>query len=178
MLKKTITYKDVEGVELTEDFFFHISKSELIELELSEEEGLHAMLQKIMKSNNNRLIFAQFKRILLLSYGVKSPDGRRFIKNDQVREEFSQTNAFDELIIDLMTNVQSAAEFITGLVPKEVSELMPISDDVDIQTRMDHGIRPIETVELPSTKKDLQEMTREELLAAFNKKVQESNQSS
>ena len=87
MLKKTITYEDFNGEEVSEDFFFHLSKAELVELELSHEGGLSESLQRIVAAQDGKSIIAEFKNILLTSYGQKSADGKRFIKNQQLREE-------------------------------------------------------------------------------------------
>lgn len=121
MLKKTITYKDFNDVERTEDFYFNFSESELVEMELGTEGGLSEMLKKIVAAQDQPTLIKFFKNIILKAYGEKSPDGRRFIKNDEVREGFSQTNAFNVLFMELASNSDKAAEFITGLIPSSTA---------------------------------------------------------
>lgn len=121
MLKKTITYKDFNDVERTEDFYFNFSESELVEMELGTEGGLSEMLKKIVSAQDQPTLIKFFKNIILRAYGEKSPDGRRFIKNDEVREGFSQTNAFNVLFMELASNSDKAAEFITGLIPSSTA---------------------------------------------------------
>lgn len=118
MLKKTITYTDYNGEKRTEDFYFNLNKAELAEMELSEKGGFSSKLKSIAETNDPSQILPIFKDIVLKAYGVKSEDGRRFIKNDQVRDEFSQTEAFSELFIELATNADAASKFIEGLLPK------------------------------------------------------------
>lgn len=125
MLKKTITYTDYNDVERTEDFYFNLTKAEILELELSTEGGLEQMIQKIVAAQDLPALSKYFKKIILMSYGEKSPDGKRFIKNDKLSEEFSQTEAFSQLYIELATDDIAAAEFINGIVPNEYAAEMP-----------------------------------------------------
>lgn len=122
MLKKTITYTDFNGEEITEDFYFHLSKAELMEMQLEEEGGLVQRLDRIVKTKEVPQIVKVFKELLLKSYGVKSADGKRFIKNDEVREAFMQTQAYSDLFMELTTNADAAAAFIKGILPADVVE--------------------------------------------------------
>lgn len=121
MFKRDVTYEDFDGEEVTETFYFNLSKRELIQLEVEYKEGLRDALQRIVKSNDNKTLVAEFQKIVLLAYGIKSDDGRRFIKNDTIREEFSQTAAYDSLFMDLAMNDTAAAAFINGIVPKDLA---------------------------------------------------------
>ena len=118
MLKKAITYTDYNGVVRTEDFYFNLSRAEVTELQLSEKGGYDKMIENIVNAEDNKAIFENFKKIILKSYGVKSEDGRRFIKSEQLSEEFSQTEAFVELIFGLASDENAAAEFIKGVIPQ------------------------------------------------------------
>lgn len=118
MLKKTVTYTDYNGVERTEDFYFNLTKAELTEMELSTEGGLEAMIRKIVAEKNAPAIIKIFKELVLKAYGEKSPDGRRFIKNDEVRDAFSQTEAYSEIFMELATDADAAAAFVNGITPK------------------------------------------------------------
>ena len=120
MFKKTITYTDYEGVERTEEFLFNLNKAEIIELAYSEKGGLQKYVERITKEEDNKKLIAIFKELLLLSYGVKSDDGKRFIKSAQLSEEFSQTEAFVELFMELATNDATATAFINGISPVEI----------------------------------------------------------
>lgn len=124
MLKRDVTYEDFDGEKATETFYFNLTKSEIVELEVAYDGGLQAALLRIVKTNDRKNLVAEFKRIILLSYGQKSEDGKRFIKSDELREAFSQTAAFDALFIELATNDDAAATFLKGIVPKEFSQEM------------------------------------------------------
>jgi hypothetical protein len=119
MLKREIKYEDFNGEEVTEIFYFNLSKPELIELEVGYTQGFGQMLQSIVESRNNKEIIAKFKEIVLMAYGIKSDDGKRFIKSDKLREEFSQTAAYAELFMELATNDQAAVIFLNGVLPRE-----------------------------------------------------------
>lgn len=150
MLKKAITFQDLDGNSITEEFYFNLNKAELIELETSTKEGLAETLQKIVKEQDHHRLIEQFKSLILAAYGVRSDDGRRFIKSQELRDAFAQTDAYSELFMELATNAESAAAFIQGIVPAAISKAV---EDVE--------------KELP---KPAQDMTREELLAALQSK--------
>ncbi len=120
MLKRPISYEDFDGNQVTDVFYFNISKPELIEMEVEYEGGLGKMLQSIIETNNHKELIKKFKEIVLLAYGQKSEDGKRFIKSDQLREEFSQTAAYSALFIELATNDNAAADFLKGALPKDM----------------------------------------------------------
>lgn len=122
MFKRDITYEDFDGEKITETFYFNLTKTELIELEVEHKNGLQEAMQRIIKANDRKQLITEFKRIILLAYGVKSDDGKRFIKNDILREEFSQSAAYDSLFMELATNEESAAAFINGIVPKDFAK--------------------------------------------------------
>lgn len=122
MLKKTMTYIDYDGNERTEDFYFHLSKAELMEMEVGTAGGLTKMLTKIVAEKDNKLIIEHFKNLVLKSYGEKSPDGRRFIKSAELSDAFSQTEAYSEIFMELATNAEAAAKFVNGIVPNNMAE--------------------------------------------------------
>jgi hypothetical protein len=165
MLKKTITFNDLDGNPVTDIFYFNLTKSEIAELELSEEGGLASMLQSIVASGDNSQIIARFKWILAKSYGVRSTDNRRFIKSDQLFEEFTQTGAYDVLFLELLTNMQATGEFIAGIIPEDLQGQLPATTDVELTEPLFE-----DTVKL----KRPQDMTREELLEAFKAKSDEN----
>jgi hypothetical protein len=117
MLKKTISYTDFDGNERTEDFYFNLTKAEATEMEMSTEGGLVRTLQKIVAEKDAKRIIEAFKDLILRSYGEKSPDGKRFIKNQEVRDSFSQTEAYSVLFMELATNAEAAAAFVNGILP-------------------------------------------------------------
>ena len=122
MLKKTIKYKDFNGDEREEDFYFNLMQSEIAELELSTVGGFTESIQKIIQTQDGPEIIKQFKKIILKSYGEKSADGKRFIKSDELSEAFSQTNAYSELFMELATDDEAASAFINGIVPDELKQ--------------------------------------------------------
>lgn len=122
MLKKTITYTDYNGVERTEDFYFYLSKADLMEMEMGTTGGFAEMIQKVVNAQDAPAIIKIFKDLILKAYGEKSADGKRFIKNDELREAFSQTEAYSQLFMELATDSDAAAKFVNGIMPADVSE--------------------------------------------------------
>ena len=117
MLKKTITYTDYNGSERTEDFYFNLTKAEVVEMEMSTTGGLAEMIRKIVAAQDAPSIIAIFKKLILKAYGEKSPDGKRFIKSDEISNAFSQTEAYSQLFMELATDADKAAEFVNGITP-------------------------------------------------------------
>lgn len=119
MLKKTITYTDYNGLKRTEDFYFNLSEAELLEMQLTTTGGLHEVLQRMVQTNDVPAIAKMTKDLVIASYGVKDLDGKRFVKNDKIREDFMQTEAFSELYVSLATDANAASEFIIGILPEK-----------------------------------------------------------
>lgn len=117
MIKKTIEYTDFEGNVRKEDFYFNFMESEIFELELGVDGGLSGALQRIIDRQDSPSIISNFKEIILAAYGEKSADGRRFIKSKELKDAFSQTEAFSKLFMELSFNDVAASEFINGIVP-------------------------------------------------------------
>lgn len=118
MYKKTITFKDYDGNSRTEDFYFNLTKAELTEMEMSEAGGLAKTIHKVIATQDNTQIVPIFKDLILRAYGEKSPDGRRFIKSQELRDAFSQTEAYSEFFMEVATNAEAAAAFVNAITPK------------------------------------------------------------
>lgn len=117
MLKKTITYNDYNGNERTEDFYFNLSKAELLEMEMGVSGGLAEMIQRITAAQDAPAIIKIFKDLILKAYGVKSSDGKRFEKSEELSAAFSQTEAYSILFMELATDADAAGKFVNGIVP-------------------------------------------------------------
>ena len=122
MLKKTMTYTDYNGVQRTEDFYFNLTKAEIMEMELTTVGGLSAMIEKIVAAKDGPTIIKTFKDLVLKAYGEKSADGRRFIKSPEIAEAFSQTEAYSQIFMELATDDEAAAKFVNGIIPEVESK--------------------------------------------------------
>lgn len=124
MLKKTITYEDWNGETRTEDFYFNLTRTELVEMEVGLIPGksLTETLQTLITDNDMGTIVKTIKDIVLRAYGEKSSDGKRFVKNQDVRDSFEQNPAYDILYMELATDSEKAADFLNGIMPSSVRE--------------------------------------------------------
>lgn len=122
MLKKTITYKDYNDVERTEDFYFNLTKAEVLEMEMSVAGGLAEMITRIVAAQDQPSIIKVFKELILKAYGEKSLDGKRFVKSEELSTAFSQTEAYSQLYIELATDADAASKFVNGIIPAEMSK--------------------------------------------------------
>ena len=117
MFKKTIKYTDYNGVNRTESFYFNLSPADLIDMEV-ESGGYKQMIQNIIDSQDIQSLMKAFKELIRRSYGVKSQDGKHFVKNDEVFEEFVSTPAYSNLIMEFLEDTDKAVEFVNGIMPK------------------------------------------------------------
>ncbi len=127
MIKKTINYTDFDGKERSEDFYFNLTKRELAELNLRypNNDGLKGYVEKIVKEQNVRKVYETIKEIVLLSYGIKSDDGKHFNKSKAISNDFVNTMAFDELIMSFFGETEDEAKegaeelsrFVQGILP-------------------------------------------------------------
>lgn len=121
MLKKTVTYTDYNGLERTEDYYFNLTKAELMEMEMSTEGGLAEMIRRIVDAKDAKAIIKIFKDLVLRAYGEKSADGKRFIKSEELRTAFEQTEAYSIIFMELATDSDAASKFVNGIVPTDVN---------------------------------------------------------
>lgn len=175
MLKKTITYTDLDGNEVTDDFYFHISKSELVKLQVSAGEGFRDYLMNVVKSGDGGKIIEEFEQILRLAYGVRSEDGKSFLKPQGAFEAFQGTDAYDQLFMQLVTDAKASAEFVNGIVPSElaveVAKANALTGDKPQEEQEDK--RPAwERENRDPTRDELLNMSTEEMAAAMRRRVQ------
>ena len=119
MIKETITYVDYNGVEKTEDKYFNLSKAELLKMQYSTEGGMIERLKNVVDNMNGKDMLEIFDELLVNSYGVVSENGG-FVKNDKLREEFKSSEAYSELFVKLMSDVDEATRFINGVIPESL----------------------------------------------------------
>ena len=122
MLKKTIEFTDYNGEKRKEDFYFNLSKAELMEMELGTSGGFAEMLQKLVDTQDIPEIMKIFKKVIMKAYGVKSPDGKRFIKSDELSKEFTETEAYSELFMELLSDTDAATAFVNGIIPADAAK--------------------------------------------------------
>ena len=120
MLKKTIKYTDYDGNEREEDFYFNLNKAEVTEMELSKQGGLSEYIKRIVAAQDAPSLVELFKELICKSYGEKSLDGKRFVKSKELTEEFTQTEAYAELFVELASNAEEATKFVNGIMPKNM----------------------------------------------------------
>lgn len=122
MLKKMIEYTDYNGKVRKENFYFSLSKAELMEMELGTVGGMQNLIQLIIDKQDIPEIIKAFKMIILKSYGEKSADGVRFVKSEELSTAFSQTEAYSNLFMELISNAEAAADFINAIIPQDIAK--------------------------------------------------------
>ena len=126
MFRKDITYTDYNGDKQTETCYFNLNRTELMDIALDLPEGIvepsdnekEASIHLVDKLGTKG-IFNFIKDVVKKSYGIKSEDGRRFIKDDQITLEFTQTPMYDEIISEFTHDDKAASDFINNVIPAE-----------------------------------------------------------
>ena len=135
MIKKTITYTDYNGASHTQDYYFNLSKADLIEMELSVKDGFSNKLEAISKAKDQTEVIPILKDVISRSVGVKSDDGKRFVRNNDIRDDFMQSEAYSELLVELLSDEKNAADFMNGLVNTaggaNTTALPPVKQDTN-----------------------------------------------
>lgn len=122
MLKKTITYRDYNDVERSEDYYFNISRAEMVLMENSRAGGMTAYYERIVQAKDDVAIMQCFKDLIHMSIGVKSDDGRRFIKNEEIATAFEQSEAYSELLMELFSDPDVALDFMAKIMPPNLAK--------------------------------------------------------
>lgn len=122
MIKKTLNYVDFEGNDISEDYYFNLSKMELMELEASHEGGFGGYIDAITKAENTLAALNVLKEIVYMAVGKKSDDGKRFIKSAEIIDDFKYSPAADELFMELLQNAEGTANFINGILPPDLAK--------------------------------------------------------
>ena len=120
MLKKTVTYEDFNGVTRTEDFYFNLTKEEILNLQNSVSGGYGEYIQGISNAEDAQAVYEQVKKIIDISYGEKSEDGRSFNKSDDILNAFKSTNAYSNLIFDMLDQENALVDFVNGILPQDL----------------------------------------------------------
>ena len=120
MLKKTVTYTDYNGIERTEVFYFHYTEAEILDMEMSTEGGFAERIQKIIDAKDQVSLMKLIKKFVIDAYGIKSEDGKRFIKNDKVKTEFLESPAYSKIWMELVMDDEVAADFVNNVIPSDM----------------------------------------------------------
>ena len=127
MIKETITYTDFDGKERTEEIYFNLTKTELTKMQVSEADGLDVVLTKMIEDDNQQALLEFLDKFIVKAYGIKSDDGRKFIKNNELTEGFIQSAAYDELFMNLVTNPDKLTAFVKGILPSDTVSMIESS---------------------------------------------------
>lgn len=142
MFKKVIKYEDYNGVQHEEEFLFNMTEAEVAEMNLSMKGGMGAVMQQIANTRDVPKLIEIFKDMILRSYGEKSPDGRKFVKSQELRDAFEQCPAYSELFMELVQDNKKAFEFLTGIMPKKMQTGVSMQDAEAEANKMVEGPQP------------------------------------
>jgi hypothetical protein len=123
VFKKVIKFEDFNGNEQTQEFYFHLSKAELLAM-AADGNAMMARIQRIIDSKDGRAILNEFRELIKEAAGVRSEDGSRFIKTPEAKSVLMDSPAFDELLMELATDAEASAKFVRQLIPQKMQDEM------------------------------------------------------
>jgi hypothetical protein len=171
MFKKTVEFEDFDGNKQSRDFYFHISKAELIELSTSADD-MQSRIKRIIEAGDGKAILHELREFIKLSVGVRSDDGQRFIKDEAAQNTLFQSPAYDELLMELATDANACANFVQQLIPekmqKEMQEQLKKTSGAPDPFREPEDSRPAYQKEnRRPTNAEMVAMSKEEMQAAW-----------
>ena len=152
MLKIPVKYKDFNDVEQEEILYFHLSKVDIIRLEVAHKGGLKEALEKIIAAEDGLTIMNELEGIFKASYGIKSPDGRTHLKNDEIWEEFANSNAYEAFFMKMVMDAELSAQFIQSVVPADL-----------VEQAAEMAKQEVLNIDVPEVKKDVRIYTQAEI---------------
>lgn len=124
MFSRDFEYTGYDGKPKKDTYFFNLNEAELYEIDLSSIHGFTGLMNKLMKEERTKEIVEYFKSIILSSVGVVSPDGRKFIKNEEIKEDFYRSKAYSMLFVELVSSGEKLAAFLKAAIPEEIRKAM------------------------------------------------------
>lgn len=179
MIKKTIEFTDFNGVKQVEDHYFNLTKSELFKMEVTAEgNSLQEYASKIVAANKGSEIMDLFDKVLAKAYGIRSEDGKRFMKSEEIYKAFAESAAYDAFFFELVTDADKMAKFFNGVVPADVQTEASSIEELKAQAlaaKGGHNKPTVDTMtvvkDVPTEsaeEKDISQLTREQLEARLN----------
>ena len=124
MFSREFEYIGYDGKPKKDTYWFNLTEAELYEIDLSSIHGFTGEMNKLLKEERTKEIVDAFKGIILSAVGVVSADGRKFIKNEEIREDFYRSKAYSQLFVELVSSGEKVAEFLKGAIPEEIRQKM------------------------------------------------------
>lgn len=135
MYIKEVEYTDFSGIKRKERYYFHLSESEVLKLEYSTDKSLGQTIKDMLDSNDQPAIMRKFDELIALAYGVRSDDGKEFMKSEELTNKFMHSAAYNEIFIEMATDARQVAAFVNAVIPdmKGVIERAEKNQDINMK---------------------------------------------
>jgi hypothetical protein len=143
MLQREFTYKGYDGEMHTDTWLFNLTQADLLKLNMGSFGGLDDLMKRMIREDRPKELVDMFEALILSAVGEKSPDGRRFIRTQEIRDEFYQTEAYSQLFTELVTNQEKLKAFVLAIIPDDVSA--KILENEAMEARMDKELKAEES---------------------------------
>ena len=124
MYKKNITYTDFNGDERTDAFYFNLSDAEILEFQVSYGGEMSRIMSNMLEKRDAKGLLGIITDLIQTSYGEKSSDGKRFMKNQEIKDSFVTTDAYSKLVLELLNDEKEFEKFMTNVIPSAKREAL------------------------------------------------------
>lgn len=139
MLVREFIYKDYNGTTQKETFCFNLTKADLLEMNMGSFGGMDDLMKRLVREDKPGEIVKMFKELILSSVGRKSPDGRRFLRNEEIRNDFYETEAYSQLFTELVTDSKKLKAFLLAVIPEDVAAVVVRKDQEEAAKAQQDG---------------------------------------
>lgn len=134
MFSREFEYTGYDGKPKKDTYWFNLTEAELYEIDLSSVRGFTAQMNQLLKEERTKEIVEAFKGIILSAVGVVSADGRKFLKSEEIKEDFYRSKAYSQLFVELVSSGEKVAEFLKGAIPDEIRVKMEENNEEPAET--------------------------------------------
>ena len=111
-----------------EVFYFNFTEEESLAVTIIGSETLEGAITRLLTESNYQKIYELIGDIVKKSVGRMSEDGRKFVKNQDILDDFTQTNAYSDFMMELMSGEEATGailEFLNGIIPNKTKKNLP-----------------------------------------------------
>lgn len=142
-VKRTITFNDIDGHEVTEEWYFDLGVTDVMDMDIVHEhpDDVAEYVMSIMKNRKTKELLQLWRELLMRAVGKRV--GNRLVKGDDIMVEFRHGGAFEKLFAELIEDPKAGADFFNAIFPANIQakieeetskqfsddELMAMSDE-------------------------------------------------
>lgn len=120
----TVKYEDFDGKTIKKNLLFHMSTKDWVKADAEKkavggyEQYLSKQLGEPGSNVEPAVVLETLEDIIRRSYGERSEDGEKFVKDPERTDHFMESLAYDAFLDDLIYTDGFSTAFVQALIPK------------------------------------------------------------